>query len=71
MSLSKFDLSLVIEALRSARCEIEALENDLPEYVTTGRLIDQLVAGEAILVREKAVLQARAERRAAKQAASE
>jgi hypothetical protein len=61
MALSKFDLSLVIEALRSARCEIETLENSFDEYVTTGRLVDQLVAAEAILVKEKA-------RRAAKAA---
>lgn len=53
MSLSRLDLSLVIEALRSARCEIETLEQESDIYVTTGRLVDQLVAAEAILVREK------------------
>ena len=53
MPLSKFDLSLVLEALRSARCEIETLERENDVYVVTGRLIDQLVAAEAILVRER------------------
>lgn len=68
MALSKFDLSLVIEALRSARCEIETLEQESDIYVTTGRLVDQLIAAEAILVKEKARATARAERKAAKAA---
>lgn len=53
MALSKLDLSLIGEALRSARCEIETLEAEVDEYVTTGRLIDQLVAAEAIVVNEQ------------------
>jgi hypothetical protein len=45
-----------LEALRSARSEIEAMEDTFPEYCTTGRLIDQLKAGERILAQEKASL---------------
>jgi hypothetical protein len=54
--MTRVEVIQCLEALRSARSEIEAMEDTFPEYCTTGRLIDQLKAGERILAQEKASL---------------
>lgn len=51
--VTKKEVALCLEALKTARCEIEAMEKSFPEYCVTGRLIDQLEAGEKLLEEEK------------------
>lgn len=55
--MTKTEVLQCLEALRSARSEIEAMEDTFPEYCTTGRLIDQLKTGEMLLAKEKARLE--------------
>ena len=43
------DLETVLEALRSAYTEIEAIEADSDFYVPSGRLMDQLEDARAII----------------------
>jgi chaperonin cofactor prefoldin len=45
-------LEQVLEALKSARTELEALEADTDWYCTTGNLIEQLEEAEAIVEQE-------------------
>ena len=43
------EAELVLEAIRTARSEIEALEADADWYCTTGNLIEQLLEAEDIM----------------------
>ena len=56
MIMTKREILLCLEALRTARCEIEAMEETFDDYAASDRLINQLKEGERILVQEKAKL---------------
>ena len=47
--MKRQSLELLLEALRSARDELEALEADEDWYVTGGNLIEQLEEAEALI----------------------
>ncbi len=47
--LRKEELEAVLEALRSAYTEIEAIESDSDFYVPSGKLMDQLEDARAII----------------------
>ncbi len=47
--LRKEELEAVLEALRSAYTEIEAIEDDSDFYVPSGKLMDQLEDARAII----------------------
>lgn len=50
--MNKKKLEQVLEALKSARSELEALEADEDWYVTSGDLIEQIEEAEALVQQE-------------------
>lgn len=54
--MTKKEILVCLEALRTARCEIEAMEETYDDYAASDRLINQLKEGERILAAEKAKL---------------